>query len=48
MLILDVVRKRIIHKSSVTKEEYIDLSVQSIPLMNTVKFELITWTHASS
>jgi len=42
MLILDVVRKRIIHKAQSPKKEYVDLPVNTIGLMNNVKFELIT------
>jgi len=42
MLLLDVIRKRIIHKASIPRKDYVDVAVSSINLMSTVKFELIT------
>ena len=42
MLVLDVMRKRIIHKAITAKSEYLDPPVEKIGLMNNVKFELIT------
>lgn len=42
MLVLDVVRKRIIEMATSPKEKFIDVPVNEIPLMNNVKFELIS------
>jgi hypothetical protein len=42
MLVLDVMRKRIIEMALSTKENFEDVNVQKIGLMNNVKFELIS------
>jgi hypothetical protein len=42
MLILDVMRKRIIHKATTVKDKFEDLEVCSVGLMNNVKSELIS------
>ena len=42
MLLLDVMRKRIVHKASSLKSEYVDLEVTKVGLMNNVKFEMLT------
>lgn len=42
MLILDVMRKRILHKALTSKSEYEDLSVETVGLMNNAKLECIT------
>jgi len=42
MLVLDVMRKRIIHKATTVKDKFEELEVCSIGLMNNVKSELIS------